>query len=160
MKTRLLKAAMMLGFIVAFTITSAVAPAAALSFNTIKADIPFDFTIGNRVFRAGKYTLRPVTNDTNPVVQIQSEDGQAFRMFPTHSALASEPKEQTVLVFHRYGDQYFLYQVWALGDTTGIQLPKSSLERQTERGIVPNKVQSAANIVPVTITLAVSQTAR
>jgi hypothetical protein len=159
MKNRILEAVMMLSLIAAFTIPSAVASAAAFSFNTIKADIHFDFTVGNRMFRAGKYTLRPVTGDTNPVIQIQSEDGQALRMFSTNSAQASEPKEQTALVFHRYGNQYFLYQVWTLGDTIGIQLSKSSLERQIEQGIVSNKVQPADNIVPATITLAASQAA-
>ena len=160
MKNQLLKAVMMLGFIAAFTITSAVSSAAAYSFNTVKADIPFDFTIGNRVFHAGKYTLRPVTTDTNPVIQIRSEDGQAFRMFLTNSAVASEPKDQTALVFHRYGNQYFLYQVWTLGDTIGIQLSKSGLERQAEQGFVSSNIQSADNIVPTTITLAVSQAAK
>lgn len=160
MKNRMLKAVMTLGFIAAFTITSAVASAAALSFNTIKADIPFDFTVGNRVFRAGKYTMRPVTTETHPVIQIQSGDGQAFKMLLTNSAEASEPKDQTVLVFHRYGNQYFLYQVWTLGDTIGIQLSKSTLERQAEQGIVSNKVLSAGNIVHTTITLAASKTAK
>jgi len=159
MKNRILKAVMKLGFVAAFTITSVVASAAAYSFNTIKANIPFDFTVGNRVFRAGKYTIRPVTTDAHPVIQIQSEDGQAIRMVPTISAEFSEPKDQTALVFHRYGDQYFLYQVWTLGDTSGVQLSKSSLERQAEQGIVPNKVQSAENIAPTIITLAASKTA-
>jgi hypothetical protein len=34
------------------------------------------------------------------------------------------------LVFHRYGDQYFLYQVWAAGATSGRQFPKSRSERE------------------------------
>jgi hypothetical protein len=62
----------------------------------------------------------------------------------THSAQSIESRDETVVIFHRYGDQYFLYQAWATGDTIGSEFPKSSLERQAERGIDNEKGQSAS----------------
>ena len=35
-----------------------------------------------------------------------------------------------MLIFHRYGDQYFWDQVWIEGNTIGRQLPKSKIESQ------------------------------
>jgi len=53
---------------------------------------------------------------------------------------ASETQEEARLVFHRYGGQYFLSQIWTPGGNTGrellmprleSQLAKNSIERQT-----------------------------
>jgi hypothetical protein len=55
------------------------------------------------------------------------------------------------VIFHRYGDQYFLFQVWAIGDTLGSEIPKSSIERQATRAIEVNKGQSAKSGVPAEV---------
>jgi hypothetical protein len=38
--------------------------------------------------------------------------------------------EKSKLVFHRYGNRYFLKQIWMAGDNAGQQLPKSRLETE------------------------------
>jgi len=40
--------------------------------------------------------------------------------------------QQTKLVFTRYGDQYFLSEIWMAGTTVGQKLPKSRRERELE----------------------------
>jgi hypothetical protein len=37
------------------------------------------------------------------------------------------------LVFHRYGDRYFLSQVWGTDQSTGSQLQKTAQERELAR---------------------------
>jgi hypothetical protein len=37
------------------------------------------------------------------------------------------------MVFHRYGDQYFLWQVWDEGSTEAMQLSQSRAERELVR---------------------------
>jgi len=47
----------------------------------------------------------------------------------TTSVRASEAQKQARLVFNRYGDQYFLAQVWTQSDITGLEIPRSRSER-------------------------------
>jgi hypothetical protein len=46
---------------------------------------------------------------------------------------ASETQEEAKLVFHKYGEQYFLSQVWEAGESAGRALIKSKSERALER---------------------------
>ena len=41
--------------------------------------------------------------------------------------------DATKLVFHRYGDQYFLAEFWNLGSTTGYEFRRSKAEREIAR---------------------------
>jgi hypothetical protein len=155
MQKQILKAATILSLVVALTITLTAVPAAADSFGSIRVDLPFDFTAGHSIFPAGKYTIRTVEN-TNGVIRITSEDGTTAVFLSTHSAESVQSKDETVVIFHRYGDQYFLFQVWAVGDTIGSEIPKSSMERQAARAIEANKGQSATAGEIATVIIAAS----
>jgi hypothetical protein len=43
-----------------------------------------------------------------------------------------KPAAKGKLVFQRYGDQYFLREVWAANSNTGQKCVKSKLEREVE----------------------------
>ncbi len=148
MQKQIQKAATILSLVVALTITFAVAPAAAESFGSILVEVPFDFTAGHTIFPAGKYTIRPAGSNTNGVIRITSEDDKASGVLLTSSAQSVQSRDETVVIFHRYGDQYFLFQVWAVGDTIGLEIPKSSMERQAARAVEVNKGQSARSGEP------------
>ena len=154
MQKQIQKAATILSLVVALTITFAVAPAAAESFGSIRVDVPFEFSAGHSVFPAGKYTIRPAGVSTNGVIRITSEDGKASGILLTNSAESIESKNETVLIFHRYGDQYFLFQVWVVGDTIGLEIPKSSMEREAARAIEVNKGESARSGEPTEVIIA------
>ncbi len=156
MQKQILKAATILSLVVALTITFAAAPAAAESFGSIRVDVPFDFSAGSRVFPAGKYTIRPAGVNTNGVIRITSEDGKTSGVLLTNSAESIESKNETALIFHRYGDQYFLFQVWVVGDTIGLEVPKSSMERQAVRAVEADKEQSARSDEPADVIIAAS----
>ena len=143
MQKQILKATTILSLVVALTITFTVSPAAADSFGSIRVDVPFEFSAGHSVFPAGKYTIRSADVNTDGVIRITSEDGKTAIFLSTHSAQSVRSKDETVVIFHHYGDQYFLFQVWAVGDTSGLEIPRSSMERQAARAIEANKGQSA-----------------
>jgi hypothetical protein len=157
MQKQFLKAAT-LSLVVALTITSAVAPAAAYSSGSIKFDVPFEFTAGHSVFPAGKYTIRLDGVSPGGVMQITSEDGKVLGMQLTHAAQSIQPKNDAVVIFHRYGDQYFLFQVWSVGDTIGLEIPKSSAERQAARSIEADKGRSARGGEPADVIITASRT--
>jgi hypothetical protein len=156
MKNQILKAATVLSLVVGLGITFAVAPAAADSFGSIKVDVPFDFTADQTMLPAGKYTIQSAGVNGNGVIRITNEEGKTSGLLVTNSAESVQSKTESVVIFHRYGDQYFLFQVWAIGDTIGLEIPKSSRERQAARSIEANKGQSATVGEIATVIIAAS----
>jgi hypothetical protein len=96
-------------------------------------NIPFSFIVGQKTLPAGEYTLEPNRKDSDYVWLVQSRDGHATALFTTMPVRASETQEEAKLVFHKYGEQYFLSQVWEAGESAGRVLIKSKRERSLER---------------------------
>lgn len=109
---------------------------------TITAHIPFDFSVGNRTLPAGAYTVVPMT--TPGVLRIRREDGRGAVMVVTSGVQARPEQDQTQLVFRRYGNQYFLAQVWAAGASNGRQLQQSRTERELIQSRAKHLAQHAA----------------
>lgn len=91
----------------------------------VTVDVPFAFSVAEQTLPAGHYIVAPM-GDT-----IRIFNSQARGLYvPTHSAMRTA-SDGTKLVFHRYGDTYFLSEVWVTGDTTGRQLFRSRAERES-----------------------------
>ena len=99
--------------------------------NHMRATIPFDFVVGDRKLPAGKYFIGNAQNTSNILLEISSRNDVANTL--TIPVQILTPTETAKLVFHRYGDQYFLFQVWQAGAKTGRAVPKSHVERDVER---------------------------
>lgn len=126
--------------------------AAAPAYAQSKADIPFNFQIRNEKIPAGQYTVaRANQNSGTTVLLLRNADGRGIEMFTPMSVQARESQDQGKLVFHRYGDQYFLYQVWEAGNNAGHELPKSRRERAVERELA--KAQPTAQRETVALVL-------
>src|SRR5262249_7784564 len=95
----------------------------------VKANIPFDFVVGNKVLPAGEYIVSP-EGGTNQAIVIRAEEGDSFALATTHACSASSASSSTKLVFQLMGGQYFLSQIWTAGYDQGRQLPKSRTELQ------------------------------
>lgn len=98
--------------------------------HNMSADIPFDFNAGTTQLSAGHYT---VTSLSPSMVTLRGDSGQIITVC-THSAETFNPTVPGRLVFHRYGDVYFLSQLWAPGQDTGRELPRSAAERDAAKG--------------------------
>ena len=113
----------------------------------IRVNIPFDFSIANKKLPAGNYSIgRAIQNSDNTVLSILDGRGHTKEARLSIPVLAAAAKNQATLVFHRYGDEYFLYQVWTAGETTGRQFPKSSAERALQSQRMTN--QSSGKVTP------------
>ena len=102
---------------------------AAQSERSKITNIPFSFIVGEKTFPAGDYTVEPNRRDYDKVWLVQSRDGHASVLFATMPVRASETQEKTKFVFHKYGDQYFLSQIWTPGGNSGRELLMPRLER-------------------------------
>src|SRR5215470_1041264 len=95
----------------------------------VRVTIPFAFTADDKVLPAGEYRVEKAAQGSLALM-IRRIDGSEG-MFVTASATASsEPQKTSKLIFHRYGNQYFLSQVWVAGYAQGRQLRKSAKEKE------------------------------
>ena len=102
-------------------------PAAQAQSIMLKADIPFDFLVGDKRLPSGQYHVKSL----NPVLtEIQSKDARSTAIALTTGMQAAKISDVGKLVFNRYGDQYFLSKIWVPSSDTGRQLPKSRFERE------------------------------
>jgi len=97
----------------------------------VKADVPFGFIADKTTLAPGQYTLQ--TLGTDRIVLISS-GSRPVAMVIANGILSAEPSENTKLVFHRYGDRYFLSQIWVAGENSGHQLRKGAREAEMARG--------------------------
>ena len=81
------------------------------------------------MYPAGNYLLRP-WGTVHGDILIQNRDESRDSRVLTEDCTKLGEAEKTVLIFHRYGDQYFLEQVWLEGNTIGRQFLKSNIEAQ------------------------------
>jgi hypothetical protein len=93
----------------------------------VKANVPFEFIVGQQKLPAGEYTIQSINLDGS-VLELRDSDQQANGMVITNRCESLRPSAQTRLIFHRYGNRYFLAQIWAAGNSAGRELPKSRRE--------------------------------
>lgn len=99
-----------------------------------KVEIPFEFSVRDKTFPAGVYSVTRV-NQEKSILQLRSEDGQEIINFVTTTVQAKEAPKTARLIFHRYEETNFLAQIWESDDIQGRQLSKSGAERSVERDL-------------------------
>jgi hypothetical protein len=96
------------------------------SAHEVRANVPFDYKVGNATMMAGNCSIRAA--GTADVLAIRCKGSEA-KLALTHR-VEGKPASETKLVFHKYGDQYFLAQIWIEGDADGVQLPRTRVEKE------------------------------
>ena len=88
--------------------------------------VPFDFTVGNQVLPAGTYQVSYY--ETKNAILIRGED-ERF-----HAFIAIDPADPStsdnVVVFTKYGNQYFLHEVLCGAVSMHVALPASKPEKR------------------------------
>ena len=115
------------GFLAALLATST-ALGQSTQADTI-ADIPFAFTVANHTLPAGRYT---VTRVGETGLRISSPHNQGTVVL-THALEGKTPESKGKMVFHRYGDAYFLSEVWVAANGTGRKVFQSRAEEELSR---------------------------
>lgn len=132
MKVQLVNVITKVSLLSAMLLVTSVASAQGQSLAyRIKANIPFDFSIGEKKLPAGTYSVgRLRQNSDDSVLVIDDETGRSKAIQLSNSAQRSNAMDKATLVFHHYGDQFFLFQVWPGGATFGREFRKSRSERE------------------------------
>ena len=127
-------------FGVSLLVLLAVVSAGANSGINVRATIPFDFTVGDKTLPAGTYTVRSI--NSYGVLAIRSEDYTQDTLIVTNAVEAQNEPEPAKLTFRKYGDLYFLAEVW--GYDAGRDVTKSRKERQVIRELRQHLAKGAA----------------
>jgi len=91
--------------------------------------IPFDFVVGGTTLPAGEYSVN-TSGPERTLLLIDRQDASASIFMGANAIIASEPKSESKLVFNRYGDRYFLSQIWTAGNSCGRLLRMSDREKE------------------------------
>jgi hypothetical protein len=116
---------------------------------TVIVNVPFDFTAGDTKLPAGEYTVGK-SSTYSPALKIARADGRDAILVPSNRTQSNVPQSQSKLVFNKYGDRYFLAQVWSAGSESGRQLMKSKAEKEmslSARIEKPEQVTLVASLV-------------
>lgn len=106
----------------------------AQSSKELTANIPFSFNVADKTFPAGEYSVTRLNPQSDKAaLAIKSVDGRMSKVVLTNTVWADKAQATAKLIFNRYGDQYFLSQIWTIADNTGLELPKSRNERTLAR---------------------------
>jgi len=95
--------------------------------NTVVADIPFAFQINSHQLPPGKYKLETQGNDLL-WVKGNSDSGVMF-VLKDH---LNTPSSQGAVVFHHYGNQYFLREVRTAGSSSLLWSSETKAERRAK----------------------------
>jgi hypothetical protein len=114
----------------AFTLTAAVPAMHAQSAfpDVAQANVPFTFQIDSARFDAGKYMISTLHTG---LLQVRGNSGSGFLM--SREEIGNKPSTKSFLIFHKYGDKYFLAEIHTKGSANYIECLKTNAEARARK---------------------------
>ena len=106
----------------------AVMTAKAQTGSRIEASVPFDFAAGETKLKAGDYAVKRISKDALQLSNAQTKTSVIVMAPLTIQQTRNDAPER--LVFKRYGNEYFLSQVWTNRAADGRGLFASKTENR------------------------------
>ena len=121
-----------------FTLASILGAGNALAqSDEVRATVPFDFTVGNKLLPAGNYSITSVSNDGIEIRNREKHVAVLALAFPDGNQSENGGK----LVFDKYAGQYFLREILCeSSDAMNVKLPSTKSEKRArmEEASIPN----------------------
>jgi len=123
---------------------TSIAPAFAQS-NGVQAQIPFAFTISGTTLQAGTYLIHSGSGGSQVLSMLDRTHGGTILMLgaPGDSWAAKED----VLVFHQYGNQYFLREIRTRNSSMNYDFSETKAEKQARTVVEEAKLPTAAPVL-------------
>ena len=121
----------LLSLFVALVLAVAIYPtkAHAQIVGDLEVNIPFQFHAGNAKLPAGEYRIHVVENSDLALMEIVSADGSTSALFQVRESDANSAPAKNELIFNKYGNRYFLAELFEEGNATGSQVDESRYEK-------------------------------
>jgi hypothetical protein len=114
-------------------------PSASAQSTIAKVDIPFAFQTETQTLPAGTYRI---DRESQHLIRLEGP-GQTSGFVLMHDATKTKASDHGTLVFDRYGDKYFLRQIWTSGNPDGLECSKSHAEKVA---LVAQSKQTATSV--------------
>lgn len=124
----------------------AAAPLAAQTYR-LEAAIPFSFAVGSHTMPAGQYEIQ---NLAKGVAKIYNQDlRKPLAVSYQAGAMPSSRMggEEAILIFHRYGEAYFLAEIRDGYSATVYIFPEAQRERELRRASTMGKPYETLTVV-------------
>ncbi|HLK49466.1 MAG TPA: hypothetical protein VKT49_15095 [Bryobacteraceae bacterium] len=106
-------------------------------YDQVQVNIPYVVTLGDTTLQPGQYTIRELqSTDKQRVLLIYSDNGVKHEAtVMTIPAYDNRTQDDTKVVLHHYGPDYYFDKVWIAGKNYGYEfpVPQNVKERQRER---------------------------
>jgi hypothetical protein len=113
-----------------FTLANLVTVGSVLAQDpSVEASVPFAFTVGTKLLPSGIYTIS--FQDRTPEVLLIQNRAQGIATFiPAHADVRQSKHGE--LVFHKYGDRYFLSEILCSSCNVNMEIPTSKVETRAQ----------------------------
>ena len=109
----------------------------------VNADVPFAFSLQDKAMPAGNYQIIA----RGQALEVRNLDTEHGQLLVKQMSVQSTKDQSPKLVFHKYGDQYFLSQIWYGDSHYGVGFAESKREKEVK--MAANGLPSVAETVIV-----------
>jgi hypothetical protein len=109
--------------------------------------IPFSFQTPTQTLPAGKYRI---DRESDHLIRLEGPSNSGGFVVTYDTTKVNAP-QHGYLLFDRYGDKYYLRQIWTAGNNAGMECPKSRAEKESQiaqNKQAPSTIELALNSVP------------
>jgi hypothetical protein len=96
----------------------------------MKVTVPFQFTAGNVRLPAGEYEVTALGTWGGPALSVHNLSSNTESVVLSNSCRSQKPATDAKLVFYRYGQQYFLAEVWNRNSFAGSRIKINQRQRE------------------------------
>jgi hypothetical protein len=96
-------------------------------------NIPFQFHAGSTRLPPGKYVIHMLDSTDLTIMEISSADGSTSALFNVQSAKANSAPAKSELVFNKYGNRYFLAELFDEDNPDGSRVVESRYEKRIDK---------------------------
>jgi hypothetical protein len=122
---------------IALSLPLLLSAAAQAQTTQLKVTVPFEFIAGDTVLPAGDYDVQSTGPWGGKALSIHNVTSNAGTFLLSNSCQLAKTSDSNKLVFYRYGQKYFLAEVWTVNTLIGRKMPLD--QRQTELARNPPK---------------------
>jgi hypothetical protein len=124
----------------------AATPSFAQSTSLVKADIPFAFQANGKLMPAGTYIIG---QENGSIMRLSGTDNHVQALAMALRDNGVKPATVSKITFNKYGDHYFLHNVWVAGSTTSYRCTTTKQEKNIVRELRSQQpTEVAVNVIP------------
>jgi LPXTG-motif cell wall-anchored protein len=120
---------------VALTASTIVGLAQGPMYDKVMVNLPYTVTVGDKTLQPGQYTIRELPSTSKSyVLLIYSDNGMRFETSAmTIPTLDNQTPNDTSVVLHHFGPDYYFDKVWIQGKNYGYEFPLPNNIKQRQR---------------------------